>query len=147
MTSMTELEAARLAHAALVLIRDKLPGTTDTAARAARWQQEIGAALLELEQAAPPWEPEPGPSSEIPWSQVACGDKVLAPNGTWYPVDAISRTGRTIKALLVSGGKLIPTVRDAGDMVKVERGPVGQAMDLFAAGGINLETIEIGAEK
>ena len=141
---MTELEAARLVRAALRLIRDSFADCGALDATVSRWQHEIGDVIEGLEQAAPPWEPEPGPSAERPWSEVIPGDSVLAPNGTWYPVDSVARIGRTIKALLIYGDQKLPTVRDADERVKVERGDAGRAVDVFAAGGITLEPIGAG---
>lgn len=147
---MTELEAARLVRAALDVLRDAIPEECRELRDmlAVAWVEANGRAHA-LERETPPWEPEPGPSAERKWSEVIPGDKVLAPNGTWYPVDSVARVGDKVAAMLVvvadeHGRQLVRTERRAGDVVKVERGDAGRAVDVFAAGGISLEQIGAG---
>lgn len=94
----------------------------------------------------PPWEPEPAASVTLPWSQVACGDSVQAPNGQWYPVDSIARLGSGAMSVLLigPGGATVKSTPKAGDKVPVRRGPAGQAMDVLTAGGLELSLITSG---
>lgn len=138
--SATELEAARFVRAALELIRDAVPGGGALDATVSRWQTDADNIVKGLEKDAPPWTPE-RPERDLPWSAVLCGDEVLAPNGAWYGVDSWSRTGRQVAVLLKANGSTVKSVRDAGQVVRVRRGPAGQAADMFADAGFSLEVL------
>ena len=136
---MTELEAARFVRAALELIRDNVPDGGNTMAHVLGFLEETESQLRELErvpEVTPPWEPEPAESVELTWSEVIPGDSVLAPNGTWYPVDSVS----PLVLVGPTGAKIKSTPR-AEDKVTVRRGPAGLAVDVFRAGGLELEVI------
>lgn len=142
---MSELEAARFVRAALDLIRDNVPQEfRDLVRHLDGWREEMAVAVSCLDAVAPPWEPEPAASTEIPWARVACGDSVQAPNGTWYAVDAVARIGERMRVHLLLDAARIESTPKASDPVPVRRGPAGQAMDIFTASGLELTLITSG---
>lgn len=136
---MTELEAARFLLAGLDLLGEAVPHLKTRAGGLVMSARESAQALVfDLEKTAPPWTPEPGPDAPVAWSLVACGDEVQAPNGQWYRVTGMARVGQQVTAML---NEAIRSSVKATDKVPTRRGPVGQAMDVLLAGGLELELI------
>lgn len=141
MTGMREYsQAARTVVAGLRLLREHaksagLPVTT---------MDLIYHAESRIADEIPPWEePEPAAGKPLTWSAVVPGDSVKAPNGQWYPVDSISRIGNALTVLLKAPtGALIRSTPPIASEVEVRRGATGQAVDIFRAGGLELETIK-----
>jgi hypothetical protein len=139
---MSELEAARLVVAGLRLLADAVPIESEAHSAIVNWHGEASLIVHSMEQDTPPWNPEPQPTTERPWSQVSPGDEVQAPNGQWYPVDSWARIGEQVKVLLVGpDGTKIPSAPKASATVPTRRGTTGQAIDIFRAGGLDLEQL------
>lgn len=136
--SMAELEAVRTFLAGLDMLGDRLPIESEAhslyVAERSTWVNY----LETLEQDSPPWSTDPD-ETEIPWSQVMPGDQVKAPNGQWYGVDSVARLDVSRMSVLLVGG--IKSTPKAQDKVLVRRGDAGRAVDVFRAGGLELEVI------
>jgi hypothetical protein len=86
-------------------------------------------------------EPERPEVHDVPWSRIAPGDDVLAPDGQWYGIDSICRIGELIKVILRRGEDTVTVERPASERMTARRGEAGQAIDLFNSHGIELETV------
>lgn len=134
-----EMEAARLVRAALAVIRENLPGGSALDATVSRWQTDVNNIIDGLDDTT-----SSAPVTvEIRWADVVTGDKVIAPNGVIYTVDAVTQTGALVKAMLdhPGGGDTVGTSRNAGDKVMTERGDTGKAIDMFTAAGMTMEVV------
>jgi len=139
---MTELEAARLLLAGLRLLADAVPIESEQHSVLVHWCGMQAESVTLLESDAPPWNSEPAPAVERPWSEVSPGDEVQAPNGQWYRVDAWARIGKQMKIVLIApGGTKAHSSPLSDAVVPTRRGATGQAIDIFRAGGLDLEQI------
>lgn len=127
-----EATAARLAHAALLILAEAMPENTEIKKKIGFFAYTIDMDFVYAE------DEDTTEPVEIPWADVVPGDQVQAPNKQWYMVDSTARTGEVVKALLVPG---IPTTRNASDKVMTQRGDTGKAIDMFTAAGMTLEAI------
>ncbi|HEU4754278.1 MAG TPA: hypothetical protein VFU47_14305 [Armatimonadota bacterium] len=86
-------------------------------------------------------EPLDTPERVISWADVVPGDRVQAPDGTWYEVDSAGRVGPMVSALLKTNGGAARTKRRAADRVTVKRGPTGLVLETFRSAGFNVEVL------
>lgn len=136
-----EATAARLARAALLILTEAMPENTEIKKKIGYFAYTIDMDFVYDEDE----DTEPDATvdtTEIRWADVQPGDQVQAPNGQWYPVDSVARTGAVMKVLLVMPtGSTVGTSRNADDTVLTQRGDTGKAVDMFAAAGMTLEAI------
>lgn len=139
MTQTERIEVARtlMAGARLLAEYGERAGVPDKLPTLLREAGDI------IESTLPPWESEPAPAAETPWCAIVPGDLVYAPNGVWYPVDSVARLDTERMSVLLVGpsGTKIPSKPKAQDKVPTRRGDAGRAVDVFRAGGLDVEVI------
>lgn len=133
---MTEEEAARFVRAALRLMMDRIPDDTDLMRGLLETLEDVDSAYADA--LAAPWADEPTTEpAPVPWGQVAEGDWARGADGKFYLVKGNrAENGKAYVTLRVRG-KDGTYAREPDAEVMLKRGPVGQAVDVLAAVGLD----------